>query len=672
MLLTSSIRQYVDIQHGNTLIIELERHLKFKSILVELSANFVSISIDLIDQEIQVSLRQISENLDLDHIGIGEITPDGQDFFSSYQYAKPSIKSWIGASLMAEGPLLTQTILSGQPFIMPDVEALPPEGAVDREGFLRYGVRAILVFPFIVGGRLCGGICFASATPRDWSDTVIQGLHLISDVFANVLARKQADQALRASEEHMRLASEGGNIGLWVWDISRDTIWATDKARLIYGIPFADALNLQRFLESLQPEDRSRVREVIEKVLQDGGTFREEYRVVHPDGSLHWLCANGLCQIDALGRPEKIMGATIEVTDIRQAKLELEQSNAELKRAFDEIRSLKDQLQQENVYLWREVVGRPVGAIVSQSQEMHRILLQIEQVAPTPASVLITGETGTGKELLAAAIHEASTRHDRPMIKVNCAAIPAALIESELFGREKGAYTGALAKQIGRFELANGSSIFLDEVGELSLESQVKLLRVLQEKEIERLGNPTPIKVNVRVIAATNRNLSIEVAEGRFRQDLYYRLNVFPIHVPPLRERREDIPQLVENFVEEFAKAMRKSIDAVAKPSLQVLCSYDWPGNIRELRNVIERAVILAKSPVLKIDLPPGTLFSTVPETAGLASLEEIEHDHIVRVLEATRWRVRGQAGAAEILGIKPTTLESRMVKLKIRRPSPN
>jgi len=313
-----------------------------------------------------------------------------------------------------------------------------------------------------------------------------------------------------------------------------------------------------------------------------------------------------------------------------------------------------------------------VGAIVSQSQEMHRILLQIEQVAPTPASVLITGETGTGKELLAAAIHEASTRHDRPMIKVNCAAIPAALIESELFGREKGAYTGALAKQIGRFELANGSSIFLDEVGELSLESQVKLLRVLQEKEIERLGNPTPIKVDVRVIAATNRNLSIEVAEGRFRQDLYYRLNVFPIHVPPLRERREDIPELVENFVEEFAKAMRKSIDAVAKPSLQVLCSYDWPGNIRELRNVIERAVILAKSPILKIDLPPGTLSSTVPETAGLASLEEIEHDHIVRVLEATRWRVRGQAGAAEILGIKPTTLESRMVKLKIRRPSSN
>jgi formate hydrogenlyase transcriptional activator len=209
-------------------------------------------------------------------------------------------------------------------------------------------------------------------------------------------------------------------------------------------------------------------------------------------------------------------------------------------------------------------------------------------------------------------------------------------------------------------------------VGELSLESQVKLLRVLQEKEIERLGNPTPIKVDVRVIAATNRNLSIEVAEGRFRQDLYYRLNVFPIHVPPLRERREDIPQLVENFVEEFAKAMRKSIDAVAKPGLQVLCSYDWPGNIRELRNVIERAVILAKSPILTIDLPPGTLSSTVPETAGLASLEEIEHDHIVRVLEATRWRVRGQAGAAEILGIKPTTLESRMVKLKIRRPSPN
>ncbi len=301
---------------------------------------------------------------------------------------------------------------------------------------------------------------------------------------------------------------------------------------------------------------------------------------------------------------------------------------------------------------------------------MRRILEQMQQVAPTPASVLIVGETGTGKERLATAIHEASPRKDRPMIRVNCAAIPAALIESELFGREKGAYTGALSKQIGRFELADRSTLFLDEVGELPLDAQAKLLRALQEKEIERLGNPRPIKVDVRVIAATNRNLAQEVAEGRFREDLYYRLNVFPIEVPPLRERREDIPKLVETFIDEFSVTMDKAIDGVAKASLQSLCAYDWPGNIRELRNIVERAVILAKMPILKISLPQSGCLSVTAARPAFGKLEEIEREYMLKVLEATGWRIRGQGGAAEILGLKPSTLESRMIKLNIRRPT--
>ena len=664
---------YINTQTNDNALIELQQHLRFESLLAELSANFVRVPADRIDYEIQESLRQIAENLELDHITIGEITPDGADFTSSYHYVKPGtgMKPWEGMSLMMEAPLIVQKALLGQPFIMHDIDQLPPEAYIDRQGFSRYGIRANLVFPFFIGGCIRGGIGFASARPREWPDSVQRGLHLISDVFANVLSRKRASEALHENEEHLRLASDAADVALWVWDMPQDRIWVTDKTKEIYGISTADEFNLQRFLDCLVPEDRDRVRQSIERVKLNGGHFRDEYRISHVDGGIHWICASGRCQVNASGVPVRLMGASVDVTENRNIKFELEQSNQELTRALNEIQSLKEQLQQENIYLKREIAGRQkLGPIVHQSEEMRRILAQVEVVASTSASVMITGETGTGKELIAAAIHQASTRRDKPMIRVNCAAIPAALIESELFGREKGAYTGALAKQIGRFELANASTIFLDEIGEISLDAQAKLLRVLQEKEIERLGNPNPIKVDVRVIAATNRSLAKEVAEGRFREDLYYRLNVFPVHIPPLRERREDIPGLVETFVEEFAKTIGKPIDAVAKSSLKVLRNYDWPGNIRELRNVIERAVILTKGPILKIDLPSESL--AMPDTAkfGLIPLEQVERNHITHVLVSAGWRIRGKAGAAEILGMKPSTLESRMLKLGIKRPT--
>ncbi len=656
-------------QDNTQLQFELEQHLQFKSLLAELSANFVRVPTDMIDQEIQESLRRIAENLDLDLIALGLLTADGQDFFSRYQYAKSGMKPWLASSLMAESPLLTRTLLAGQPFIMQDVDALPDGCAIDRESFLHYGIRADLVFPFIVGEQLCGGIGFASSRPRQWTDNVVRGLGLIADVYANVLDRKRNLQALQWQEEQMRLAAESADIGLWVWNIQQDTIWATDRARDIYGVPYDDKLNLQRFLACLHSEDRERVNNVIQEAFQFGSDFREEYRVVHPDGSEYWICATGKFQFGDSGVLERMMGASLNITGIRRTQHELERANNELKTALEENRRLKDRFQQENIYLRHEISERKGSQIVNGSAAMRLILTQIRQVAPTPASVLIMGETGTGKELVATSIHEASPRKDRAMIRVNCAAIPAALIESELFGREKGAYTGALSKQIGRFELADGSTLFLDEVTELPMDAQSKLLRVLQEKQIERLGNPKTINVDVRVIAATNRNLSQEVAEGRFREDLYYRLNVFPILVPPLRDRREDIPKLVDTFIQEFAKAMDKAINGVAKTSLQMLCNYDWPGNIRELRNVIERAVILANGPILKVALPTDILATAMPPKFSQASLAEAERNHIVQVLEACGWRVRGLGGAAEILGLNPSTLESRMKKLGIRRP---
>ena len=342
------------------------------------------------------------------------------------------------------------------------------------------------------------------------------------------------------------------------------------------------------------------------------------------------------------------------------------QSQIDLEHALAEVERLKDHLANENVQLRHEVTAlKGQRAIVAESGPIKRTLAQADLVAGTDSTVLLTGETGCGKEVFAQVIHDASRRSDRPMVRVNCAAIPTALMESELFGRERGAYTGALSRQIGRFELASGTTLFLDEVGDLPLEAQVKLLRVLQDKTLERLGSTRPIHVDVRVIAATNRDLQSAVKDRTFREDLFYRLNVFPISIPPLRERVDDLPVLVWTFIDEFSKAFGKTIESISKDSLAALKRHAWPGNVRELRNVIERAVIVAKGPILVIE----TLGLRNTDPPARLNLADVEREHIRDVLNRARWRVRGEGGAAEILGMKPTTLESRMAKLGIRRP---
>ena len=340
-----------------------------------------------------------------------------------------------------------------------------------------------------------------------------------------------------------------------------------------------------------------------------------------------------------------------------------------LREALEEVRSLKDQLNEENIYLKKEFnLIHSHKDIVGNSEAISTVLKQIEQVAPTDSTVLIQGNTGTGKELLAHAIHNLSSRKDRLMIKVNCAALPPTLIESELFGREKGAYTGALSKQLGRFELADASTIFLDEIDSLPLELQAKLLRVLESGEFERLGSPRTTKVNVRIISATNRDLARLVRDGGFREDLYYRLNVFQITVPPLSERREDILPLVWSFVQEFSKRMGKRIEQIPQKDVEALQAYPWPGNIRELRNITERAMIITTGRVLKLDVPK----ILQPDTDQSQTLEEAEKQHIIEALNSTGWQVSGKNGAAEILGINPKTLESRMQKLGIQRNKKN
>ena len=345
----------------------------------------------------------------------------------------------------------------------------------------------------------------------------------------------------------------------------------------------------------------------------------------------------------------------------------VEERTVELLTAFSEIKMLKDQLEAENIYFREErKMKRPFARILGQSDGLRHVLFRAEQVASMNTTVLILGETGTGKELVANVIHNMSPRKNRSMITVNCAALPANLIESELFGREKGAFTGADSRQIGRFEIAHESTLCLDEIGELPLELQAKLLRVIQHNEFERLGSSQTIKVDVRIVATTNRNLEEEIQKGRFRQDLYYRLNVFPITVPPLRQRKEDIPLLAQAFIERYARKLGKQITSIQKQTMKALQDYPWPGNIRELESIIERAVILCSGPVLH--LADKLAISSFPLSSGVRTLEETEGNQILKILLETRWRIEGKDGAAEILGIHPSTLRARMHKLGIVR----
>ena len=336
-----------------------------------------------------------------------------------------------------------------------------------------------------------------------------------------------------------------------------------------------------------------------------------------------------------------------------------------LRQAHAEVDRLRALLRPERVETTGEVDACLDMPDLGRSPAIRLVQEQLRQVAATDATVLLLGETGSGKEVIASKIHELSRRSGRDMVRVNCAAIPATLIESELFGREKGAYTGALTRQVGRFELADTSTIFLDEIGDLSPDVQVKLLRVLEDRQVERLGSSRPIKIDARIIAATHRDLEKRIEADTFREDLYYRLNVFPIRVPPLRERVEDIPMLVWRFVEEFSRAFGKRIESIAKDNIEQLQRYTWPGNVRELRNLVERALIVSSGTRLTITLPPQ---SSVASRRSV-KLADVEREHIKAVLDSTRWRIRGVGGAADQLGLKATTLETRMAKLGLQRP---
>ncbi len=416
------------------------------------------------------------------------------------------------------------------------------------------------------------------------------------------------------------------------------------------------------------------VRQVVEKTIETG---RKHTQV---EAKLR------ICRTEQIEERYVLVSAAVSALENERLALvcieditERKRAELNLKQALEEVERLKDRLQQENLYLREEFhYSHGFEEIVGQSETLRRVIEQAKQVARTDANVLLLGETGTGKELFARAIHNSSSRKDQPLVKVNCAALPSSLIESELFGHVKGAFTGALTDKIGRFELADGGTIFLDEIGELDPSLQAKLLQVLQEGTFERIGSSETKKVNVRVVAATNRDLEAAMEDGSFRPDLYFRLAVFPIRIPPLRERREDIPLLVWHFISRRQAMLGKQFTDISDEAMQALLEYEWPGNIRELENVIERAMILSPGPVLELEGAFTTSVSAKQASTGQrervsssssVSLEELDRAHILSVLEECNWKIKGPGNAAERLGLKPSTLRYRMKKLGIRRP---
>lgn len=512
---------------------ELSALLRFERLLSDLSATFVNLPSDKVDQEIERWMGRIGSFLDMKVGTLAQHSEDQKKARFTHTWAADGIEKLPTRPSAASYPWTFDQIRKGNIVQFTNVDELPEEAKIDKQRFREVGSISNISIPLAVGGTVVGALSFSSGLPSDpWPESYLDRYRLLGDVFANALMRKRSDKTLQM--------------------------------------------------------------------------------------------------------------------------------------AFNEIRILKEQLEAENVYLRQQVrLFRNYEDIIGQSQAIQHVLTQVEQVAETDATVLVQGETGTGKELIANAIHRLSKRRERVMVKVNCAAIPQTLMESEFFGREKGAFTGASSREIGRFETAHKGTILLDEVGDLPFQLQSKLLRVLQDRTFERLGSSKTISADVRVIAITNKDLEKAVQEGSFRPDLYYRLNVFKITVPPLRDRKEDIPALIWWFVNKYSKKMEKKIETIPRHAMAAYQQYRWPGNIRELINVIERSVILTRGTVLNACIP----VDTGNTSRKVLSLKEIERKHIIETLQITNWRIRGQNGASELLQIKPTTLESRMMKLGIRRP---
>ena len=627
---------------------------------LEVSTLFINLPVDSIDSVIEDTQRKICESLGYDLSALWQWSDRDNNLMTLTHLYTISGGPYKPSDLDASQsfPWVLEKMIEGETLAFSN-DDLPDEAAIDRASRIHYGVESTVVMPLRPGGRrIIGVLTFETLKrKRHWRQEEIQRLKLVADTFAHSLMRKQAEKKLLESEERLKLAAESAEAGLWELDCRTNEFWVTDQARQMFGYGTDETITMERIEQSVHPEDLLKIRQALSASFDEGTKLDVEYRINAGGHSCTWICSRGRPYFYDDGSPARMLGVSL---DISERKLHTE-----------ELERLKQQLEQENYYL-REDLKKMQGFedIIGKSETFESVLTSAKQVAPTSATVLLTGETGTGKGVLAHAIYQMSERSEGPFVTVNCAALPSNLIESELFGREKGAFTGAHAKQAGRFEAANHGTLFLDEIGDLSLDMQAKLLRVLQGGEFERLGNPRTIKVDVRVIAATGRDLYEEVRSGRFREDLFYRLNVYPIALPPLRERREDIPLLAHYFTDKYSRRMGKKIDRIPRNALDSMMHYPWPGNIRELEHLIERSVIISPGATLVVNEQSLRLVRSRSGNHKISNLTTVERDHIAKVLSLTNWKIEGPDGAAEILDIHPSTLRFRLKKLGIRRPA--
>jgi formate hydrogenlyase transcriptional activator len=656
--------------------------------IAEISSYLISLHCEQIDAAIHDAQKRICECLGLQRSALWEesaATSGALELTQIYQSHQPSgvppipEKTKVPISSISDQdvspeygrlhaeklfPWATSQIRQKRLVVLSKIADLPPEAERDKNFFQMYATKSTLIIPLFTGEAFLGCVSFATTEfERTWPAELVKRFQLVGRLFGNVIARRRFEAGQRRTEERLILAADFAYVRPWELEIDTEILWTTASAREFYGVAAGEDLTLEHVLTFIHPEDREKLGTAIRNARQSGVEVNVDYRVVSPGGETRWMAGRGRLKRNASGQPESILGISIDITDRKRME-------EDLKKGLIEIERLKLQLEKENLYL-REELRTEQGheKIVGESKAIKTTILRCKQVSNTTATVLLLGETGTGKGMVADAIHQMSDRKHHPMVTVNCASLPGNLIESELFGRERGAFTGAEARRAGRFEVADGGTIFLDEIGEMPLELQPKLLRVLQEGEFERLGSSKTIKVDVRVIAATSRDLMNDVRHGCFRQDLFYRLNVFPITIPPLRERAEDIPLLANHFVQKHARKLGKRIEGISSETIEMLLQYDWPGNVRELDHVLERAVIICAETVLRI----SEKLSNIPaqlRTNADRELVAVEREHIQKVLAETRWRIEGPAGAAEILNLKPSTLRFRIKKLGIKRPA--